>query len=328
MMSTIKWYTGANQIHKFKSQWEQDSQKLKTLLDQANVSIEKYENILNENNLNENFEFIEVSINNLRESLEYLPIYNRNNNVLYSFVWDCQTPFFSAAVDSLIPKFETLKETLFIENGDTIRLENARSSKAYSPIRGTQLPYFNKDIDLFKPGQYIHMCNRPKAAHIGLLVTKPHHEKTIETNPLGQWTIENYMDSDSREKVRKSDKMVNMLMNDTVINRVKAFKQSFYDMLHKILSYPQDSINGGQYTNIFIFLNPIMSGEDSYIDAIKTVGKELCQFILSKKLFEEADIQTPKFTLVLLSSSNGFSCPNFFSPSKSTGTKTKDLVID
>ena len=94
MLSTIKWYSSANHIHKFKSAWEQDSHKLKTLLDQSNVSIKKYENLLNENNLNDNFEFVDVSIDDLRDSLEYLPIFNNNKNVLYSFVWDFQTPFF------------------------------------------------------------------------------------------------------------------------------------------------------------------------------------------------------------------------------------------
>ena len=71
--------------------------------------------------------------------------------------------------------------------------------------------------------------------------------------------------------------MINMLSNDTVYNRVQAFKLSFYDMIVKILSYPKDCIKGGKYTSIFIFLNPIMSGDDFYINAIKTVAIEQCQ---------------------------------------------------
>ena len=71
-----------------------------------------------------------------------------------------------------------------------------------------------------------------------------------------------------------------------------------------------------------------MSGEASYINAIKTVAKEQCQFVLSKKLFAEAEIQTPKFYVVLIKSSDGYNYTEIFSPTKSTGTKTKDLVID
>ena len=78
---------------------------------------------------------------------------------------------------------ENLKDRLNIDNADSIRVENRRSSKAYSPVKNKQLPYFNRDIDLFKPGQYIYMSNRHKT-HLGLLVTKPHHEKTIETTKI------------------------------------------------------------------------------------------------------------------------------------------------
>ena len=326
-LSTIKFYASANQIQKFKATWEADSQKLDELLEESKLSINEYKTLLAENNLNDNFEFVNVSIDDLAENLEFLPIFNINKNVLYSFVWDSQTPFFSAAVDSIISKFEKLKETLYIENGDSLKAENSRSTKAYSPIKNGQLPYFNRDIDLFKPGQYIHMSNRTKA-HLGLLITKPHHEKSIETNALAQWSLENYLDSEKRDKVRKSEKMINLLTNDTIYNRVQAFKVSFYDMLVKILSYPKDSVNGGEYSNIFIFLNPIMSADDFYINAIKTVAQEQCQYVLSKKLFEEAEIRTPKFYVVSLKSSDGYTCSEYFSPTKSTGLKTKNLVIE
>ena len=225
-LSTIKFYASANQIHKFKATWEADSQKLDELLEESKLSIKEYKSLLAENNLNDNFEFVDVSIDDLADNLEFLPIFNINKNVLYTFLWDSQTPFFSSAVDTIIPKFEKLKDTLYIENGDSLKVENSRSTKAYSPIKNGQLPYFNRDIDLFKPGQYIHMSNRPKA-HLGLLVTKPHHEKSIETNPLAQWSLETYLDSEKRDKVRKSEKMINMLTNDTIYNRVQAFKVSF-----------------------------------------------------------------------------------------------------
>ena len=70
-----------------------------------------------------------------------------------------------------------------------------------------------------------------------------------------------------------------------------------------------------------------MSAEDFYINAIKTVAQEQCQYVLSKKLFAEAEIQTPKFYVVSLKSSDGYTCSEYFSPTKSTGMKTKDLVI-
>ena len=85
------------------------------MLEKSNASIKKYESLLDEENLSEKFEFVDVSIDDLADSLEFLPIFNINKNVLYTFLWDSQTPFFSPAVDSITPKFEKLKDKLYIE---------------------------------------------------------------------------------------------------------------------------------------------------------------------------------------------------------------------
>ena len=78
MLSTIKFFANANQIHKFKT-WEEDSHKLHKLLEKSNASIKKYESLVDEENLSEKFEFVNVSIDDLADSLEFLPIFNINN---------------------------------------------------------------------------------------------------------------------------------------------------------------------------------------------------------------------------------------------------------
>ena len=325
MLRKIKYFGGADKIKQHGGKWERDQEKLITLLKATEDNIKETNLLLEEAGLTSKIEFIDATPDNLENKIiPWIAVNNQSRHVLYAFTWDAQTPFFSGDVDKSVPKLDGIKKTLAIENSESQRCENARSSKAYSPNK-KQLPFCN-EADLFEPGQYVHMNNRPKKAHIGLIVSKPHHEKPIDCNPLAQWSIENYMGELTRDKVRKSEKMVKMLTHDTIYQRLQAFKQGFTDMVFKTMSYPLDA-GGSEYTDIFIFLNPIMSADEHYIDALKQLAIERCQFILSKNLYFEANLQTPKFTIILLNSTDGYVCSEYFSPSKITASTTKDLVI-
>ena len=329
MMSKIRYYGGANKIRQFEEKWKDDHQSLALLLKETEESIKYTRSMLIQNGLHLNIEFIEGSVDNIENKImPWISVHNTSGQVLYTFVWDCQTPFFSTDVDRLSSKFDSMKKMLTIANSESQRCENNRSSKAYSPNKSKQLSYCNNEADLFEPGQYCHMVNRAKAplAHLGLLVTKPHHEKPIDSNPLAQWCVENYLDEQTRDKVRKPEKMITLLSNDTIYQRLKAFQLAFTDMIYKTVSYSVERPQS-DYSEIFIFLNPIISADDHYIQALKELAIERCQFMLSKNVFFEAGLKTPKFTIILLNSTDGFTCSEYFSPRKTTSTNTKDLVI-
>ena len=324
MLNKIKFYNFADKIREFEGKWVDYNQKLVELLRDTQDKIKSYKPILEQELYDQKFEFIETSLEALENKVPILP-YLDNKNVLYTFAWDAQTPFFTNDVDKISTKFEELKKLLAIANTDSLRCENNRCSRIYSPNK-KKLPYCHNNGDLFKLGQYCHMSNQQKA-HLGLLVTKPHHDKSIDCNTLSQWFLENYINVETRDKVRKTEQAIRMLSNDTIYQRLLAFQLAFNYMIFKTLCYPLDSSNGMEYSEIFISINPIMNADDHYINALKEIATEKCQHVLTKHLFDGARLTITKFTVIQLKSTDGFIWSEYFSPSKSTAAKTKDLVI-
>ena len=183
------------------------------------------------------------------------------------------------------------------------------------------LPHFNKNEELHAPGEYKHLNNRNKS-HIGILIDKPHHEKTIEVNKLYQWHVDTTQ-GEHEKKTQLCQKMIEELTKDTLLKRTDNLKIAFQNMIATIDA--SEIENGHVYKDILIVVNPVMSSDDEYVESAVKMLTSLAKREIIHRVSEK-NMNLGMMKIILLDYSEGHTCSDYYTPDKDIVKNAKEKV--
>ena len=261
-------------------------------------------------------------VGNLETEIPEINTLKLSEGTLCCFIWDMNSPLLNDDFDAVRPKFHAFKKIMSISNLETDFLEASRSSDVALKDKHS-VPYFNKTEELYTVGEYKHLKNRI-GCHIGVLIDKPHPERSIEENKLAQWHVDSLI-STHLTKTSFCTKMTNELAKDTLHRRTESLKTAFKNMLTSVESNKIESDH--VYNDIIIVVNPIMQSDDEYVEAIT---KTLTSLIKREIIFGilNTDPVIPKFKLLLLDYSFGYTCPDYYMPGEDVLKTVKEQVYN
>ena len=322
MAQIISLYKGAHKIKKYLDQWNSDSIELITQKCELNTSIQAQTQTLLQDEAYFIAKYSEkiIDLDDLDEQIP--PEHVASSGTLHALMWDCTSPFLHPSVDQDNHKLKKLKLVLGVKNSESRSIEGNRSESVYLTKYGKKGIAIMPEESYFYVGCYKHMINRP-ASHIGLMADKPHNEPPIEVNKLAQSILEANED-EAAYSPSGSHRKHEMVKLDTTLNRMTGAKIACGNLLFNIIAFQKDH-PVDFYENCYIFINPVLEADTNYIETLfMTVKSEILRYLI--KFQDDPDVVLPKFTIVTLEAKSGFTCKEYYVPSKDASRLAKNKV--
>ena len=291
-------------VRQYIENFKTDHENFKKWNERFTCSEKEYKGYLkNDDEINGKIQVKFAGLNTLYE--ECSEEIGKDSSTLLCFNTDASTPFLVEETDKYSDTVKIIKSTCGIENYSVQPLMK-RSAGVYV-TRGTNLPM--TDVNgFFKPGSCTHIPQDNKP-HLAFLSNKAKIWGPTDQNALAQGSIQRFLSEDSNE-FKPNSKYIDMVLKDTMINRVHYLEEAWQDLIMKLLNYEEDNLH--KYSKIIVFTNPYGHFEEPWM---KT-EIDLLQHLAIKTMVDVKPLtQDWEIKIIVIADNEGYSAPGLYQPS-------------
>ena len=132
------------------------------------------------------------------------------------------------------------------------------------------------------------------------------------------------LESTEEDSFQGNKKKSEMFKKDTSYDRLYSTIKATETALLQMLTHSVDK-PGNTYTDVYIFTNPILASDTSTVQfSILAIKSTILSFLINMK--NDDDFFVPNFKLITIEAKSGYTCKEYYLPSKEAISLAKNKV--